>query len=169
LAEQTGGGLLMARSSHSVYDKNRGVIMGCLGPGEDLLLGLKKIGEKHQVTSGTISCIGSLSTVSIVQLDYENNHMKYSKPIFWDTPVELLSGHGVLGMDEQGGLDIHFHGVFIDHRKTISGGHFLEGKNTVAITVEFTILVTEGIQPVRELYKPLGIPLFNFYDESEVE
>ncbi len=159
--------VMSRRQTQSVYDSKRGIIMGCLGPGEDLIQGLKKVCEKHQVTAGSISCIGSLSTVSIVQLDYDNQHMAYSKPIFWDTPVELLSGNGLVGLDEQGQLDIHFHGVFIDHRKTISGGHFLEGKNIVAITLEFTIIVSEGIQPIRELYKPLGFPLFNFYDESE--
>jgi uncharacterized protein len=165
LDNQAGG----RRGSQSVYDKKRGIIMGCLGQGEDLLSGLKKACEKYQVTAGTISCIGSLTRVCIVQPEYENNQMSYSKPIVWDALVELLSGHGVLGKNEQGELDIHFHGVFVDHRKTISGGHFLEGNNLVAVTVEFTIFVTEGIQPIRELYKPLGLPIFNFYDESEVE
>ncbi|MEF7564076.1 MULTISPECIES: PPC domain-containing DNA-binding protein [Bacillus] len=157
------------RLSQSVFDKKRGVIMGFLGPGEDLIEGLKKVCSKHSVASGTISCIGSLSTVSIVQLDYEENRMAYSKPIFWDAPVELLSGNGLIGKDESGELDIHFHGVFVDHKKNISGGHFLEGKNNVAITLEFTILVSEGIQPVREIFQPLGFPLFNFYEERGAE
>lgn len=143
--------------------------MGYLGIGVDLITGLKNECKKHNITSGIISCIGSLSNISFVQLDYENNVMAYSKPINWDKPVELLSGNGLIGKNEQGELDIHFHGVFVDHKKNISGGHFLEGNNLVAITLEFTILVSDGIQPVRELYKPLGFPLFNFYKESEVE
>nr|WP_263327754.1 PPC domain-containing DNA-binding protein [Neobacillus sp. Marseille-Q6967] len=169
MGKQAGGKVVMNRSSQSVYDKKRGMIMGCLGQGEDLISGLKKACEKHQVTAGTISCIGSLTRVCMVQPEYENNRMSYSKPIVLDALVELLSGHGVLGKNEQGELDIHFHGVFVDHQKTISGGHFLEGNNIVAVTVEFTIFVTEGIQPIRELYKPLGLPIFNFYDESEVK
>ncbi|MBU8878732.1 DNA-binding protein [Bacillus sp. FJAT-29790] len=158
----------MNRDSHSVFDEKRGIIMGYLGPGEDLITGLKKACQKHNVSSGTVSCIGSLSTVSVYQPEYENDQPAYSKPIVWNSLVELLSGNGILGKDEEGHLDIHFHGVFIDHRKNLSGGHFIEGKNIVAITVEFTILVSEGIQPVREFYKPLGYHLFNFYNESEV-
>lgn len=143
--------------------------MGFLGPGEDLLTGLKIECKKHNISSGIISCIGSLSNISFVQPKYENNKLTYSDTIYWDNPVELLSGNGILGKDEKGELDIHFHGVFVDHKKNISGGHFLEGNNLVAFTLEFSVLVSEAIQPVRELYKPLGIPLFNFYHESEVE
>ncbi len=143
--------------------------MGYLAPGEDLIQGFKKVCQFHNVTSGTISCIGSLSKVEIVQLNYEDHKMLYSNPIIWDTPVELLSGNGFIGLDDNSDLDIHFHGVFVDHRKTISGGHFLEGGNPVAITIEFTILVSEAIQPVREFNKPLGFRLFNFYDQREAE
>ncbi|KAB2331052.1 PPC domain-containing DNA-binding protein [Bacillus mesophilum] len=155
------------RTSRSVFDQKRGIIMGYLAPGEDLLGGIKKACERHGVKSGSLSCIGSLSNIEIVQLDYNDGEMVYSKPIQWNTPVELLSGNGFIGVDEQGDLDIHFHGVFVDHRKNVSGGHFLEGKTIVAITLEFTIIVAEGIQPVRETYQPSGFSLFNFYDESE--
>ncbi|MDZ5471354.1 PPC domain-containing DNA-binding protein [Bacillus sp. 31A1R] len=157
----------MSRTSQSVFDKEKGILMGYLGPGEDLIKGLKKELKKNNITAGTVSCIGSLAKLSIVQLDYEDNKMAYSKPIIWDAPVELLSGNGIVGVDSQGELDIHFHGVFVDHKKNISGGHFLEGDNIVAITLEFTVIATDAIQPRRELYKPLGFPLFNFY-ESEV-
>lgn len=156
----------MKRSSHSVFDESKGIIMGFLGPGEDLLQGIKKACEKHSVSSGMVSCIGSLSKVTVVQPEFENNKMSYSKPVQWDTLVELLSGNGIIGKDESGNLDIHFHGVFIDHRKTLSGGHFLEGGSTVAITVEFTIIVSEVIQAVREIYQPQGFALFNFYKGS---
>lgn len=159
----------MSRITQSVYDKKRGMIMGYLAPGEDLIQGFKNVCQRYNITSGSISCIGSLSKVTIVQLNYEDSKMLYSNPIIWDTPVELLSGNGLIGLDENEQLDIHFHGVFVDHRKTISGGHFLEGGNPVAITIEFTILVSEAIQPVRELYQPLGFRLFNFYDQKEAE
>lgn len=145
------------------------MIMGYLAPGEDLIKGFKNVCRRHHITSGSISCIGSLSNVMIVQLNYEDNKMLYSNPIIWDTPVELLSGNGFIGLDDNNQLDIHFHGVFADHRKQISGGHFLEGGNPVAITIEFTILVSEAIQPVRELNKPLGFRLFNFYDQRGAE
>ncbi|MBM7703567.1 PPC domain-containing DNA-binding protein [Metabacillus iocasae] len=151
------------RSSQSVFDSKRGIVMGFLGPGEDLITGLKKELKKHGITSGSISCIGSLSNLSIVQLDYDDNQMSYSKPIRWDSPVELLSGNGIVGKDEQGELDIHFHGVFVDHKKNISGGHFLQGGNIVAITLEFTVLTSDMIQPKREVDASLGFPLFNFY------
>ncbi|MCS0670179.1 PPC domain-containing DNA-binding protein [Cytobacillus firmus] len=166
--KQTGGVTTVVRHSQSVYDKKRGIIMGYLAPGEDLLNGLKKVCEEHQVTAGTINCIGSLSHVSIIQLNYEDDQMLYSNPIHWNTPVELLSGHGIIGQQEDGDLDIHFHGVFVDHRKSINGGHFLSGTNTVAITIEYTIFVTEEIQPLREFDISTGFPLFNFYRKSDV-
>ncbi|MDI2589742.1 DNA-binding protein [Psychrobacillus sp. NEAU-3TGS] len=157
------------RVSQSVFDEKRGIIMGFLAPGEDLIEGFKKICQKHDITSGTISCIGSLSRVSIIQINYENNKMFYSNPLTWETPVELLSGNGIIGKDEQGELDIHFHGVFVDHRKSLTGGHFLNSGNPVAATVEFTILVSEGIQPKREVHKGLGYNLFSFYDSKEID
>jgi len=167
MKDQAKGVKVAGRHSQSVYDKKRGTIMGYLAPGEDLIKGLKKICQEHQVTAGTINCIGSLSHVSIIQLNYENDHMFYSNPTHWDTPVELLSGHGVLGQKEDGELDIHFHGVFVDHRKTINGGHFLEGTNTVAITIEFTIHVTDEIQPLRQFDESTGFTLFNFYSKND--
>ncbi|MCM3323565.1 PPC domain-containing DNA-binding protein [Cytobacillus kochii] len=167
--KQTEGSAMVGRRSQSVYDNKRGIIMGYLAPGEDLLTGLKKVCQEHQVIAGTINCIGSLSHVSIIQLDYEDDHIFYTNPTHWDTPVELLSGHGVLGKKENGELDIHFHGVFVDHRKTINGGHFLEGTNTVAITIEYTIYVTDEIQPVRKFDESTGFTLFNFYNKSDVQ
>lgn len=164
--KQTGDVTMTARCSQSVYDKKRGMLMGYLAPGEDLIAGLKKVCQEHQVTAGMINCIGSLSHVSIIQLNYEDNKMFYSSPLQWDTPVELLSGQGFIGQDENGELDIHFHGVFVDHRKTINGGHFLEGTNTVAITIEYTIYVTEEIQPVRSFDQTTGFKLFNFYKNT---
>jgi uncharacterized protein len=169
LANQTGGVMMINRRSQSVYDKKRGIIIGSLAPGDDLINGIKKVCEAHKVTSGTMNCIGSLSNVSIIQLNYEEGHMFYSNPIHWDTPVELLSGHGVIGHDENGELDIHFHGVFVDTRKALNGGHFLEGTNTVAITIEYTIYVIDEAQPVREFDESTGFKLFNFYNKSDVQ
>lgn len=164
-SEKKSGSLCGAQS---VFDEKRGIIMGCLTPGEDLLEGIKNVCQRYNVTSGTFSCIGSLSKVSIYQIDYENNKMSYSSPIIWETPVELLSGNGFIGKDENGELDIHFHGVFIDHRKTLSGGHFLDSGNPVAITVEFAIFVAEGIQPVRGLNRELGYRIFSFHGPKEL-
>lgn len=169
LGNQTGGVMMVNRRSQSVYDKKRGTIIGCLAPGEDLIKGIKKVCQEHQVTAGTMNCIGSLSHVSIIQLNYEDDQMFYSHPIHWNTPVELLSGHGVIGHDEKGELDIHFHGVFIDHRKTINGGHFLEGTNTVAITIEYTIYVVDEAQPIREFDESTGFRLFNFHNKGDIQ
>lgn len=154
---------MATRHSQSVYDKNKGIIMGYLAPGEDLITGLKKECQKHGVTSGSVNCIGSLSHVSILQLNYDDGSMSYSKPIHWDKPVELLSGNGIIGKDgDTGELDIHFHGVFVDHRKALNGGHFLEKTNIVAITIEFVIQVTDEIQPIRQFNQSTGFKLFNF-------
>ncbi|WP_077213424.1 PPC domain-containing DNA-binding protein [Bacillus dakarensis] len=153
--------------THSVFDKEKGILMGRVGAGEDLLTGIKNELQKHGITAGSVTCIGSLSQLSFVQFEYENKTLSYSKPIEWDTPVELLSGNGVIGVREDGELDIHFHGVFMDHKKSISGGHFLEGGNIVAITVEFTVLATSAIQTKKEFNHSLGFSFFNFYERED--
>lgn len=158
----------MKKISHSVYDEEKGILVGRIAAGEDLLTGIKKELKKHGITSGTLTCLGSLSKVAIAQFEYVENELAYSKPVIWDGPVEILAGNGIIGVTEEGELDIHYHGVIMDHKKSLSGGHFLEGNNIVAITVEFTVMTSTIIQPQKQFDETLGFSYFQFHNRGEM-
>lgn len=151
----------------SVEGKQDKYIMGRLTKGVDLLDGLLEVCKRHGVTAATFSCIGSLQQVGYVQPQLnENKQLEFTEPKIIKKPAELLSGNGFIGFGENGDLDIHFHGVYVDVDGQISGGHFLRGGNPTAVTVEFFIRSTNDISLKREKDAILKIPVFNFYKED---
>ena len=56
----------MTNDRHSVFDPKKGLLFGCLQKGEDLLAGLAVQCQRHQITSGFITCMGSLEEVSFI-------------------------------------------------------------------------------------------------------
>ncbi|MRX53811.1 DUF296 domain-containing protein [Bacillus idriensis] len=154
------------RKSHSVYDAESGVLIGALSKDDDLLTGILRQCELHGIKAGSFSCIGSLKTVSYMKLKHENCTLSYTEPITETRPVELLNGTGFIGTKEDESLDIHFHGVFIDETGAISGGHFIEGENKVAITIEFTVSVVSNAVVKREKDPEMGFRIFNFHGKE---
>jgi predicted DNA-binding protein with PD1-like motif len=151
------------RKSHSVFDAESRVLIGSLSKDDDLLIGILKQCEIHGIRAGSFSCIGSLKTVSYMKLKNENGTLSYTEPVNEAKPIELLNGTGFIGTKEDGSLDIHFHGVFIDEKGIISGGHFIEGGNKVAITIEFSVSVLSNAVVRREKDPEMGFRIFNFY------
>lgn len=152
----------------SVEGKLDKYILGRLTKGVDLLDGLLEVCKRHKVKAATVSCIGSLQQVGYVQPQLnENKQLEFTEPKIIKKPAELLSGNGFIGFGENGDLDIHFHGVYVDVDGQISGGHFLRGENPTAVTVEFAIQSTNYIYLKRERDKILNMPVFNFYKEDE--
>lgn len=152
----------------SVIGTRDKIIVGRLTKDVDLLDGLLEVCKQHGVKAATFQCIGSLMQVGYLQPHInEKNELGFSNPIIIKKPVELLNGNGFIGLDENGNLDIHFHGMYVDVDGNISGGHFLRGENPTAVTVEFAIQSTDDIRFKRMNDAIWNIPVFNFYKGDE--
>src|SRR5699024_10252383 len=124
----------------SVEDEATKRIIGKLKKGTDLLEGMIQVCEAHKVTAASFQCIGSLAGVGFMQFEQKaDGTLLYAEPTILHEPAELLAGTGFVGFDESNELEVHYHGMFLDQHGNISGGHFLPGKNPIAITMEFML------------------------------
>jgi len=125
-------------------------------PGSDLVESITDVCGKLGIQSGSIlSAIGSLQRASfLIAVPMENKiGAGYSNPIVVEGPLELLSGQGNMGSDEEGNLFIHMHGVLSDGRGNAYGGHLIAGACPVLITSEVMIGLFDGMQNVHR-YDP---------------
>ena len=134
------GGIALAERIQAVFDSQTSRVVGRLTKDVELLEGIKEVCRTFDLESAQFQCIGSLAYATYCQPEQTSDgELSYSTKIKTDTPVEVLSGTGFVGTNQVGRLDAHFHGVFVDCHQTISGGHFVEGENPVAITIEFVL------------------------------
>lgn len=151
----------------SALDKESKHVLGRLKKDVDLLEGIIEVCEANEITAGTFQCIGSLSGIGYYKFEEKDDGtLHYSKPIILDRPAELLSGTGFIGLDEDDKLDIHYHGIYLDSNGTISGGHFLKGKNPTAVTIEFAIYPANNIYLKRKRDSIFNLPIFHFSERS---
>ncbi|WP_303968862.1 PPC domain-containing DNA-binding protein [Sporosarcina ureae] len=157
----------MNHQIQAVYDEKSNRIIGRLKKDVDLFEGILAVCAQYGVKAAQFQCIGSLAYATIVQPQQNpDKSLQYSERIVTDTPVELLSGTGFIGYDEERKLDIHFHGLYVDCDKQLNGGHFLRGENPVAITVEFIIFPVADTGVQRKPDEFSGIPLFHFTNKE---
>lgn len=150
-----------------VYDATSHRIIGRLMKGIDLFTGIIGICKEYGVEAGQFQCIGSLEHATYVQLEQnDNGSLEYSKKVVSETPVELLSGNGFVGYSDAGELDVHFHALFVDCNKKISGGHFLLGENPIAVTMELIILPVGNTNMKRSPDEITGMPVFQFTEKG---
>jgi predicted DNA-binding protein with PD1-like motif len=149
-------------SIQSTIDHEKGILMGRLTNDIDLLEGILSACKKHGITAGSVSCIGSLKKVTLVQLSIDDGKLDYTKPIVWEYPVELLSGTGFIGYGFDEEVDLHFHGTYVNHKGEISGGHFLKGKNPTAVTIEFVVHFSDKMVLQRQKDLVWDLPVFQF-------
>ena len=149
----------------AVYDKKTDRILGRLKRGTDIIEGIKEICAHFGVTAGQFQCIGSLNYVTYMQVERadEKGNMKYSPIIKTNSGVELVTANGFIGIGEETNeLDIHLHGAFVDCDHRFSAGHFIEGGNTTAVTVEYLIHVVHDADVKRCLDEELKMSFFQF-------
>lgn len=151
----------------AVLDQKTNRIAGRFMKGIDLFEGFKEVCRAYQVTAAQFQCIGSLDYATYVQLDKTaEGGLKYSKKLKTDTPIELLSGTGFIGLDLQGELEVHFHGMFIDCDKKIDGGHFIDGENPVAVTIEYMLFPLHEVALQRGNDEFWNMPVFQFAEKE---
>lgn len=148
----------------AVYDESSHRIAGRLMKDVDLFEGIKEVCAYYQVESAHFQCFGSLKYATFVQMERgdEEGSVRYSEKVQSTSPVELLSGSGFVGHGEDGKLDVHFHGMMIDCDRKINGGHFLNGENPVAVTIEYIIFPINEVAMQRGVDPHWGLPVFQF-------
>lgn len=139
------------------------VFIGRLLPGTDLIEGIEKICTDYDIKNGVVTtAIGSLQKAVFKYL-IPNPKLKigagYGEPYELDGPIEFCSGMGLICQNENGDVNIHFHGVFNTSIKKgcekvvpdyIYGGHIEAGKNPVAATLDIMIVEIKGVDVVRK-------------------
>ncbi|GGA18847.1 PPC domain-containing DNA-binding protein [Psychrobacillus lasiicapitis] len=151
----------------AVLDKKSNRVVGRLMKDVDLFGGIKEVCRRFDIQAAQFQCIGSLRHATYVQLEKTSEGvLQYTPKIVSDTEVELLNGTGFVGYDLNDELDVHFHGMFVDCHKQIYGGHFLDGENPVAITIEFILLPVENVELKRGPDQLTNIPVFQFAEKE---
>ncbi|WP_053074006.1 PPC domain-containing DNA-binding protein [Bacillus sp. LL01] len=153
----------MSRVDHSFIVQENKMIFGSLTAGTDLIEGILEECRKHNVSSGMVTCIGSLKKVGYVLFQTKDGVPSgYGKDIHISQPVELIQCTGFICVDDQQKLDLHLHGLVVEENGKISGGHFLRGKNPTLITVEFSIIYGGDIKAVRTFDENLKFKVINY-------
>lgn len=151
----------------AAIDRDKGLIMGRLKKDQDLLNGILKVCSFYNIQTGSFYCIGSVAKLGYYQFEQRpDNTLYYSEPILKDEPGELLGGNGFIGLNENGEIDVHYHGMYVDKNGVVSGGHFIRGENPTAVTVEFSIHYSTHIQLQRKPDSTYNIPIFHFSERS---
>ncbi|MDL2220286.1 DNA-binding protein [Eubacteriales bacterium OttesenSCG-928-N14] len=140
---------------------NRMVVVD-ISPGVDLLTGVLDACRKHNIKTGIICyCIGSLKYATIetlVAAEGSKTGASFGQELSFPGPIQLLSGQGIVGLDENDELFAHMHIVFVDGGQgKIYGGHVIEGKNPAINRLEFGIITTEDLIVSTELDERTGL------------
>ena len=154
----------------AVYDADSQRIAGRLMKDVDLFEGIKEVCRYFNVDAAQFQCLGSLKHATFVQVvrGETEEAVKYSDKKHSTSAVEILSGTGFVGYGEDGQLDVHFHGMIIDCDHNISGGHFINGENPTAVTVEFILFPLNGVNLKRGIDPHWNMPAFQFTKRSDV-
>lgn len=144
-------------------------IVGRLTNEWDLFEGMRQVCVEHGIEAAQFQCLGSLQHATYVQVERDGTEgrIRYSSKRQTSSPVELLSATGFIGKDENGELDVHMHGVFVDCDGQLSGGHFLTDENPVAVTIEYILFPLTGVEMKRKKDKVWGMPVFHFSQGGE--
>jgi hypothetical protein len=129
-------------------------------PGADLVESIIELIQKHRITTGTVTAVGSLNSAQVIwakTTDLSQGFSNIAVRYTMEGPVELGIGWGVFGFDEETGAPIlHFHGLIMDKEGGFRCGNLQPGSAPVMATVDLTIQEIEGMA-----IRPDLDPVFN--------
>jgi predicted DNA-binding protein with PD1-like motif len=132
--------------------------------GDEIIESIRQACRKYSVKNAVImSMIGSLSGAKYYDPVMNPNvkcGVSYADPIFLECPVQFLSGHGEICLNEDGDVRIHIHAVFADSKGNAYGGHLAEEGNRALNTINIFIGVIEGVNMGFEWDDILGMMVF---------
>ena len=130
-------------------------IIGRLAKGEDLLVALSKLTQKHGITLGEVSAIGA---VSQARVGFYNQAERKYYYLDLARPLEILSLTGNVSLKD-GKPMVHAHVTLGDQDGQAFGGHLAEG--TLVFACEFTIQEYQSTTAlVRQMDGPTGLFLW---------
>ncbi len=125
-----------------------------LPKGMDLLEALTEVCKEHDITRGTVQCIGALEKATIgFYLQEEQRYI--SHPV--NEPVEILVGAGNVSLKD-GEPFIHLHLTLGLQDGGCLGGHTMPGCPIFAC--EACIIKLDGMPLERGFDEPTGLPLW---------
>ncbi|MHB0869212.1 MAG: PPC domain-containing DNA-binding protein [Chloroflexota bacterium] len=129
------------------------MLVARLLPGTDLVGGIMKLCQDHDIQAGIItSVMGTLQKATVYTAaprpDLKGG-IGYSDPLLVAGPIEFITGQGLLSVLESGELFLHLHGLISDLQMKIYGGHFSPSGNPVLSTIDVAITETVGVKVPR--------------------
>jgi len=128
------------------------VVAARIFPGSDLLTSLEEICDKAGIKYGAVNCFGSFSCAGYMYLvpqEQAKVGAGYGDVIKRETPIEFLSGTGIITQTDAGKTELHFHGTMCDKFGTVFGGHIVKGTTKALTTVDVAIQEYCGVTMTR--------------------
>ena len=118
------------------------ILAARLLPGKDVVEGVIELIKENGIASGTVTAIGSLRSATVVwpkSMEITEDPMDVAVFHKMEGPVELGIGHGLFGIDEDGEVVMHIHGLVMDKDGNMRCGNLVPGSAPVLATVDLTI------------------------------
>lgn len=118
-------------------------------PGEDVVESIIELMKTNNITSCTITAIGSLRAAKVAwagSMEFGDNPMDVAVFHEMEGPVELGVAHGLCGTDEFGQVVMHIHALIMDKEGNMRCGNLVPGSAPVLATVELTMQEFDGLE-----------------------
>jgi predicted DNA-binding protein with PD1-like motif len=150
----------------TVKGKISDILVVRLKNGEGVMAGIKRACVENGIKNGVIiNMTGSLEGAwySVPVRDQsKKGGISGTGPVWFEGPLELLTGQGEIRHQDDGELSIHLHGTFADAEGIAHGGNF-EGDDSKALfTLNIVIGIIEGVDMGLEWEESLGVSILQF-------
>jgi len=132
----------------------KGVIIGRLNDGDDLLEEMTAICRKENIQLGWIGALGAVRKARLAFYNQETHEYQF---LLIDQPLEITKLEGNVSLKD-GSPFIHAHITLADMTGKGYGGHLAAG--TVVFACEFRLEVYDGQGLRREFDEATGLPLW---------
>jgi predicted DNA-binding protein with PD1-like motif len=134
-----------------------------LASGTDVLEGIVEACKKHDIRSAVIQgIIGGVNKahVEVAKPSDASPVGVEAKAIHLDKPHAILSGQGMVCINDQRELEVHMHIVFVDEDGRAVGGHLESGSAPVTTTADVIISEVLDVEFGRGFDEEVGTVLF---------
>jgi hypothetical protein len=134
--------------------KSRGIFIGKLGHGADLLGEMTDICRKENIQLGRVEALGAVQRARLGFYDQQTHEYQF---IGVDQPLEITKLVGNVSIKD-GHPFVHAHITLADKKGNAYGGHLAPG--TVVFACEFILEVFDGPVLKRDFDETTGLPLW---------
>lgn len=134
-----------------------------LASGTDILEGITEACKNHHIRAAVVQAIiGGVNhaKVEVAKPSDESPVGVVAKEIHLETPHAILSGQGMVCVNDDGELEAHMHIVFVDADGRAVGGHLESGTAPVTTTADVIISEVLDVEFGRGFDKEVSTILF---------